>query len=271
MPDIDNQATEDVGPSKEAETVVTDDTSLEEDDLKFEDLDFDESEDDEPASKSSDEEQSEETNEESEEESQDDTDDTKEAEVEDTDTEAERKRFNAEMARQRIAEKKAKEEARQAQEALQAERLQNYLSEAEDDADEYDRRAKEIETLRLQQERASINAERLQLGVEKALVNIDLFRTGSEVVKNQLLNALDEFEATMVVKDQQGNPVEVKGDVYQYLVKRANEIRELTQAGAVQEAKTKEQAKARVITPPSRTPKAPKVDKDLEDFDRMWS
>jgi hypothetical protein len=254
-------ATEDTGLSNEAQASENDDVNLEDMDITFNDLE--ESEEDEAATEST----KEETSEEAVVETEAVAEVTEEAKGEDTDPEAERKRFNAEMAKQRIAEKQAREAALEAQQALEAERLQNYLAEAEGDDEEYIQRQRNIEAYKLQNERAELNAERLQIGIDKALANIDLFRTGSDVAKRQLMESLDEFEATQVVKNQFGKPIEVKSDVYQYLVKKADSIRELTQAGAVQEAKTKEQTNARTITPPSRAPREPKVDKDLADFD----
>jgi hypothetical protein len=258
---------EDTGLS-EAEQPA-EETDLESDELTFEDL-VGKSEDDEAATESTEDEQSEEpdvTEAEVVEESQE-TDTEAEAEGEDTDPEAERKRFNAEMAQRRIAEKKAREEAQEAKQALEAERLQRYLSEAEGDDELLAERQREVQTYQIQVERANLNAQRLELGIEKALAEIDLFKTGSQAIRDELLNSLDEFERYNVVKDNQGRPIEVKGDVYQHLVKKADSIRKLTQAGAVLEAETRNQAKARAITPPTRTPKAPKTNKDLDDFDR---
>ena len=253
---------EDTGLS-EAEQPA-EETDLESDELTFEDL-VGKSDDDEAATESTEDEQSEEPDvtEVSDEQSED-----TEAEGEDTDPEAERKRFNAEMAQRRIAEKKAREEAQEAKQALEAERLQRYLSEAEGDDELLAERQREVQTYQIQVERANLNAQRLELGIEKALAEIDLFKTGSQAIRDELLNSLDEFERYNVVKDQQGRPIEVKGDVYQHLVKKADSIRKLTQAGAVLEAETRNQAKARAITPPTRTPKAPKTNKDLDDFDR---
>ena len=255
---------EDTGLS-EAEQPA-EETDLESDELTFEDL-VGKSEDDEAATESTEDEQSEESTVQ-EAEVVEESDTEAEAEGEDTDPEAERKRFNAEMAQRRIAEKKAREEAQEAKQALEAERLQRYLSEAEGDDELLAERQREVQTYQIQVERANLNAQRLELGIEKALAEIDLFKTGSQAIRDELLNSLDEFEHYNVVKDNQGRPIEVKGDVYQHLVKKADSIRKLTQAGAVLEAETRNQAKARAITPPTRTPKAPKTNKDLDDFDR---
>lgn len=273
------KTTEDTGLSEEVTTATDDDVSLEEDNTTFDDLDFSDSEEEEAATESDKEEPSEEVTEESEEteetteeqsEVEEESEETKPADTKDTDVEAERKRFNDQMAKQRIAEREAREAARQAQQALEEERLQNYLAAAKDDDDELAIRQREVDNYKLQVERAEINAEKLELGIEKAITTIDLFRTGSDAVKKKLLDSLDTFEQMYVVKDAAGRPIEVKGDVYKHLVKEAESIRELTQEGAVQQAKTKEKAKARTITPPTRAPKEPKVDKDLDDFDKAW-
>lgn len=253
---------EDTGLSEATQASEDDDVELEDMDVSINDLEDSESEEDEAATESTEDEPSESEDEEQSEQS--------EAEGGDTDPEAERKRFNAEMAQRRIAEKQARQEADEAKNALETERLQNYLAQAEDDDELYAERQKEVETYRFQQQKAELNAEKLELGVERAMTDIDLFRNGSDAAKKLLLEALDDFEAYNIVKDKQGRPIEVKGDVYQTLVKKANSIKELTQAGAVLEAKSKEHAKARAITPPTRTPKTPKTDTDLEAFDKAW-
>lgn len=270
MADVEDtpvEATKDVGPSDEAQ--ASDDVSLEEDETTFSDLEFDE--EDEPASDSTETDKlTEEDESETEDEESDESDEPEQSDGEDTDPEEERKRFNAEMAQRRIAEKQARQEAEEAKKALEEERLQNYLAQAEGDDELLRERQAEVDAYNLKVQKAELNAEKLEIGIQRALADIDLFRTGSEAAKRQLLEAVDEFEANNIVKDNQGRPIEIRGDVYQTLVKKAESIKELTQAGAVQEAKTKQQAKARAITLPTRTPKAAKVDKDLEDFDKAW-
>lgn len=269
---------EDTGLSDAAQTSTDNDVDLEDMDITFDDLvdgDSDE-EDDSAATEVSEAEQSEEADGEDEADEADSTE-TQVADAEDTtenvDAEAERKRFNDEMAKRRIAEREAREAERQAKAALEAEHIRQYLAEAEGDPEEEALRKVNVEAYRLQQERAAINAERLQVGIDKALANetvMSIFKHGSDAAKRELLEALDEFEQTRVTKDAQGNPLQVNGDIYKTLVKKAESIRELTQAGAVQEAKTKDKAREKTITPPTRAPKQPKADAEIDAFDKAF-
>lgn len=262
MSDQDTPVVEDTNVPEPADT-TNDDVALEDIEISLDDEEDNEEES--PASEEATEEVVEEAEEEAEEQSEAEPEATEEPEV--IDPETERKRFNDEMAKQRIAEREAKQQAKQAQAALEAERLQNYLAEAQDDADEYARRELNIEAYKIQQERANLNAERLEVGIDKAITGIDLFRTGSPAVKEELLSAVDEFEDMYVVKDQAGNPIEVKADLNQFLQKKADSIKRLIQEGAASEAKTKEMVKARTMATPSRAPKQVKADPDIDAFD----
>lgn len=259
------EATEEAESSKDADELTLADLDTEDED---ESPRSEESESEEVADEA--EEQSEAS---AEEESQDEpeADQSDKTDTADTvDVEAERKRFNDEMAKQRIAEKRARQEAAEARRQLEQERIQSYLAEAEGDAEELAFRQTAVERYQLQQERAELNRERLAVSLDRAVAEIDIFRNGTDVQKKYLLKAVDLFEAQHVKKDEQGNPLEVTADLYQFLQKEADSIRELTQDGAVREAKTKENVKARTITTPTRTPKL-KVDKDLEDFDNAFN
>jgi hypothetical protein len=74
--------------------------------------------------------------------------------------------------------------------------------------------------------------------------------------------------------DANGDPVNVKGDVYQYLQTEADSIQRLLNTGARTQTKAKAKAKDRTETLPTRAPKEPKVDPDLAAFDEevsKWS
>ena len=179
---------------------------------------------------------------------------------EDTISQEEQKRRNDEYARRRIAEKKAREDAkRQAQE--------EYLQQAEDE--------KDLALRQLQVDaynnKVEFNQSKLQSGIDKAVASIDLFREGSPEVKEFLFNSVDDFEARYVSYDQNGDPISVEGDVYQYLQRKADEARRLAGVGARENSKQRNSAKTRAMTPPSKTPKQPKVDPDLEAFDEEAS
>lgn len=273
MSQEDTSVVQDAGPSEPIET-VDDNVALEDIEISFDDAEDDtdeeaatESEEVEPASDPEPEavEEKEPEAESEPEKSEDPADE--EPEAAEIDPVAERKRFNDEMAKQRIAERQAREEARQAREALEATQLENYLAEVRDDPEEFAQRQLDVEAYKLQEDRINLNAEKLQVSIDKALSNIDLFSTGTPAVKERLLRAIDDFEANNVTKDAKGRPVEVKGDLLQHLQKEAASIRDLLQEGAVQQTKSKEKTKSKTLAPPSRSPKPVKTDPDLDGFD----
>jgi hypothetical protein len=237
-----------------AEDVTSDDVELE--DIEVTDEELDDFEDDEP-----------DTEEESEEspdsvESQDSEEESEEVSesTDEVDEEAERKQRNAEYAQKRIAEKQAKEQQ------LKDSQLE-YLQAAEDDKD-LALRQLQIDAYN---NKVDFNTNKLQNGIDKAAASIDLL-TGdaSPEVKEFLLDSLDEFEALYVTRDQYGNPTDVKGDVYTFLQNKADSVKRLTNVGARTQTKAKDDAKTRTMTPPSKAPKEPKKDSDLEDFDSAW-
>jgi hypothetical protein len=140
---------------------------------------------------------------------------------------------------------------------------QEYLQGAEDDT--------QLAVRQLQidayNNRVTFNRDKLESGIDRAMANIPELTKGAPEVKQELLRALDDYEKMNVKYDQNGDPVNVEGDVYQYLTERADSIRRLTGVGARQSAKDKSNAKSRTFTPPSKTPKQPKVDAELDAFD----
>lgn len=264
--DTADTTTEVVDTSTNEETQDTE-VSLEDDDFSFDDAADGETEESE---ESTEDEAATESDEETDEESEDDEgtqsqdDETKE---EDTTSEEDKKSAAQEAFQQREADRKAKQEAQQALEVAQ----QDYLADATDD-----------ENLALRQlqvdaynNRVEGNLNKLENGIEKAVATIDLFQTGSAVVKKQLASSLDDFEARFVIRDSNGQPVQIKidpatgqkADVYKFLQSKAESIRELTGDGARQQQSAKKSAKARTDTIPTRTPKEPKIDPDLAAFD----
>lgn len=155
----------------------------------------------------------------------------------------------------------AKREAQRQVEKTKAQ--QDYLEGAEDDKD-LALRQLQIDAYN---NRIEGNNNKLQNGIDRAVAAIDLFREGSPEVKQELTNSLDDFERMFVKRDQNGDPVEVTGDVYQYLQSKADSIRRLTGIGARQQETNKAKQKARTLTPPAKTPKAPAKDPDMEAFD----
>lgn len=253
----DDKSTEVAEPVKVAEAPAEaeiKDTEQDED-IDLEDIEVDpkdlESNDDESDEESEDEE-SEAESEESEE-SEEDTE-------EEMSEEERQKAFNKEMAERRIQEKKAREQSIK-------ERQEEYLTEAED-ARDLALRQLQVDAYNNKVER---NSNSLTNGYEKALKDFDVLRDSSPEIQAELDQALDAFQAMYVTIDAYGNPIDVKGDLYKYLQSKADSIAKLTGIGARQQIKSKSKEKSKTITTPTRTPKEPKKDADLEAFDEEAS
>lgn len=273
MADADEAQTQAEGTGVSEVTQSTDDVELEDIELSDTDIeDTSEEAEESPASESEadDNKEVDETDEleQSDEAAADDEEEpqSEKKEFADISDEEARKRYNDEMAKRRIAEK----QLRQEREQREQENLQRYLAEAQDDEVELERRKAEVERYNLQREKAGVLQEKLSVGIDKAIATIDLFRTGTDEVKEELAKSLDDFEKMHVKKDKNGNYLSVDADVYQFLQEKADSIRRLTGIGARQQAKQKATEKMRTVTPPTRTPKEPKVDPDLADFDKGW-
>jgi hypothetical protein len=261
MPNADNTTVEETVDTSTNEEAQDDSTNLEDMEVSFEDVDDDESEDDQEAEdadteplESDEESEVDETEAESEEVSEDEPE-VEETKEEDT-TSEDVKKHNQEMAARRIAEKQAKEQAK-------LEQQQQYLDDAEDQKDLVLRQL-QIDAYNNKVERQK---SKLDSGIEKAVASIDLFRTGPPEAKEALVQAIDKFEQMYVQYDQNGDPINVTGDVYEYLTNEADSIQKLLNTGARSQVKAKTKAKARTETLPTRAPKEAKVDPDLAAFD----
>lgn len=245
--------------------------ALENDETSFDDEGSDETEeqfdDDEQANESDDEE-------ESEADTDSEVQDKKTEEV-DTPSEEDRKRHNAEMAQKRIAEKKAKEEEKRKSQMEYVNAANDVYEKAKerglsDDEARYEAN-KDLAFRQLQVDaynnRIETNTSKLDTGIDRAVADIDLFRTGSQSVRDELAASLDEFEAMYIVRDQNGDPVEVKGDVYQFLQAKADSIRRLLDDGKRSSVKDRTNARSRTDTLPDRKPKEAKKDDMLDGFD----
>jgi hypothetical protein len=249
-----NEETVDTSTNEEAQDT---DVELEDMDISFEDEeDTDETEDSEDETQDTEPAESEEESEEDEQ--QEDVADEEPVEEDTTPTE-DTKKHNAEMAAKRIAEKQAREKAKEEQQ-------QRYLEDAEDARDLAVRQL-QIDAYNNKVER---NRNKLDSGIEKAVASIDLFRDGSPEVKEELARRLEDFEAKHVQYDSNGDPIQVNGDVYEYLQNEADSIRRILNTGARNQSKAKTKAKARTETLPTRAPKEPKVDPDIVEFEKAW-
>lgn len=203
----------------------------------------------------------------SEEEVADDSKDDKSEEAKSTLTPEEQKRHNDEMAKARIAEKNARDAAAKATKQAQEATIERYLREAGDDELELERRQLNVEQFRLQEEKIEVNQEKLSAGIDRAVATIPLFKTGSPAVKEELAKSLDDFERMYVKKNDKGQPIEVLGNVVEFLQAKADSIMRLTGDGATQQDKSKKKQQSRTITPPVKAPKKAKADEMSDGFD----
>lgn len=176
------------------------------------------------------------------------------------------KQIAHEAFKRREAERKLREE----RDLREKENLDRYLDEAQDDEIELAKRQTEVQRHLIQKEKISLNADKLEVGIQRFAAESDVLKNADETVKEAIAEALDDFEAMYVVKDKDGNPIEVKADVYQYLTKKANSIKKLTGIGARQQTRQKANEKTRTVPRPSRTPKEPAKDPDLDAFDKAF-
>lgn len=247
----------------EVDTSTNEETSNPEAELENSDFSFDSEDDTDETDESEEVEESEETDDD--EEATESTDETKEESAEDEDLKTEEADTTSEE-QQRKAAKEAfdrREAARIAKEKAKQEAQDKYLNDAED--------ARDLAFRQLQVDaynnRVLTNSNTLQNGIDKAIAHIDLFKTGTPEEKDELANALDDFERMYITRDQNGDPVEVRGDVFEFLATKAESIRRLTGVGARTAKQDKVKTKSRTLAPPTRAPKQKKSDPEIDGFD----
>lgn len=175
-----------------------------------------------------------------------------------------------EAFKERQARREAERKLREQQEATERQNLQRYLEEAGADEAEQQKRQNEVNAYLIQKREVEVNERALEADLKRAVADIDLFQTGSQEVKDALFDAVDDFDRMFVVRDEQGNPLRVEGDVHEYLTKKADSIRRLTGVGARESKKNSTKTKARTMSAPSRKPAEPKKDPLLAAFDEAW-
>lgn len=231
---------------------------------------------DEDTSEDEDDDQNEESDEQSDDESVEEVEESQDSKEEDTTSEqeegeqAKKGEPDPELAREAFKRREAERKYREAQEKQEAENLQRYLEEAKEDEAEFNKRANEVQTYVLNKERSAVLQDKLDVGINKAVVELGIDKA-DEATKQFLARRLDEFEQGRIVKDQHGNIREVRGDVYQYIKDEMDSISQFRSVGAREQAKKKQTEKARTVKTPSRTPKEPKKDAELDAFDEEAS
>lgn len=191
-------------------------------------------------------------------------------------TPEEQKAHNDEMAKARIAERKARESARQAEVQHQEATIERYIADAGEDEAEKSRRQLNVDAWRVKEEKIGLNQERLDTGIQRALAEVPMLTKGSDAAKEELASSLDDFEARFVVKDAKGRPTEIKidpatgkpADVVAFLQTKSKSIERLMGDGATKQEKSKSKEKSRTTTPPVRAPKKEKTDVQMDAFDK---
>ncbi len=202
-------------------------------------------------------EESEETSEEAEETESEEGETTEEEEAEETDEDEQRK----ELARQAFMQRQADRERRQqAQKQAEQELLQSVKTDPETgQIDEQDLAVKQLQ-IDAYNNKVTANENTLKNSFDKAMNDIELFRSPTPAIAKALDKAIDSFQAKYVRVDSLGNPIQVDGDLYQYLTEEASIIQELTQLGARNEKTANAKQRVAVTPPPSSSPKEKKVD-----------
>lgn len=205
---------------------------------------------------------------ESEEQSEDETDSESEETDADEESEVEKpkekqlsdeekqKAFNKEMAEKRI-------QAKQQRELTLKQQQEDYLNKAEDNRD-LALRQLQIDAYN---NKVEGNTNKLTNGYERAIKDFSILASGSPEIKAEVDQAIDAFQAMNVTMDSYGNPIQVRGDLYEYLQSKAQSIEQLTQMGARRQDTAKGKERSKTLTMPSRAPQKPKVDPDLAAFD----
>jgi len=269
----DNQATEAAGTAEVTDSSTTEDSTnldFDSDDI-FDDIDTsdapvveDEAEDEETAATESEDEA--ETEAEADETTEDDSEESEPDETAET-TEKSKEEVARETFLAREEARKARAEADAVRKKAEEDNIQRYLDAAKDDEDLLKQRETDVKEWRLQQREYALNERTLQDQVTTALRNIDLFNSPVQDVREEMLNALDDFEARSVVKNEAGQVVEVRGDLLQHLQAKADSIRRLTGLRDERAQADKTKQKSRTLTAPVKTPKKAKTDPGLDAFD----
>lgn len=296
MADAIDQTTDAAGTAEEVDTSNTEDINL--DDVSWEDGDtVEDTEDSDADSAATDD--ADDTDEESDDDVADEGTESKETESEDApdkdeavatdpkeseaEAEAERQRVNNEAAARRIAEKQQRELEKQqaAQELLDSSYTDAYDQAINAGFDDQQARIQAAQALSLQQlqidayqNRVMQVTNRVTADLNNAVSAIPEFKSTVPEVREAMLSFVDDFEAQHVVKDANGDVVQITGDLLPFLQAKAETIRRLTGLGAKQQEQAKSAQKKRTMSAPSRTPKTAKVDPDMAAFDeaiKQWS
>jgi hypothetical protein len=172
-------------------------------------------------------------------------------------TEEEIKQHNHEMAQRRIQAKKDHVDRVKATQ-------QEYLDGAGDDPDESFKRHTEVEVYNSRVER---NENALVTASDRAFAEFPILNSKNPVIRERVGRALNAFQAENVNINKLGDPIEVKGDLYEYLKEEAESIAALTGIGAREQIKDKDKEKRKTFIRPSRAPRKAKSNPMQDGFD----
>lgn len=247
------------------EEVVETDESNESQDSEVEETETD-SEEQSDAEETETEDQSEET----------DTEETDEQSEDESEDESEDNQ--ADIARQAYLEREQKRQERESQINKELDQYTQNIPDEDENGDpipEYQRdliarsRQQEVE---LYKQKVSNNLEKLQNNFEKATNSIDTFSEKNLKANPDIADALgdfiDEFQAKHVKLDDYGNPIEVTGDITQFLQRKAELVNRLTKSGAIGEKRASAKTQSNVTPAPLQSQtKEVKKDDIEEGFD----
>lgn len=248
-------------------------------DLENEEISFEDEDDSDEAQEETVEEQ-----EESEDESSEDTEESeegedtapveqKESEDESEDEPAQESKDESddksEVAQEAFKRREAERRLREAEQQREVENLQRYLNEAKEDENEFAKREREVNNYVLTKQRAELFQRSLDVDMRRAVADLGLSNM-DEATRSFVNRRLDDFETSRVVKDQQGNILDIRGDVYQYLKDELDSIAAFKSSGAREQTKKKTAEKSRTVVKPTRAPKEKPKDADVEAFDEEF-
>lgn len=236
--------------------------ALENDTTSWDDGVDDSEETEEPEAESEQEPESQEEESESDEEDTDSTDTQEETETTDSKT-------KEQLAQESFKRREAERKLREAEQKREAENLQRYLDEAKEDEDLLRERQLEVDAYYLTKQRSEVLERSLEVDIKQAVADLEL-KSMDDATRDYVARRLDEFEATRVIRDKNGNLLQVNGNVYQYLKEELDSISRFKGIGAREQTKKKTVEKSITVPKSSRTPKEPKVDADLEAFKKEF-
>lgn len=243
-------------------SVNSEDTSSEStDDGELEDIEVDTADitDEEDAEEATDEEADSESDESTEDEPSDEEAESEDEAEPELSDEQKRAQQAQEMYARRQQEKQARIDKVKADQAA-------YVAEASEEGDPH-----EIALRQLQVDAYNNKVEavtnKLTNGYERALNDFPVLKTQDPVIQAEIDAAIDAFQAQNVSIDAYGNPTDVRGDLYAALQAKADSIEKLTGIRAKQQEQSKTKEKSKVLAKPTRAPREPKVDPDMEAFE----